>query len=288
MAKKYDDLQLKDDFMFGKVMQNENICKEFLEHLLGIKIESITYPERQKTLKITYDGKGVRLDLYVQDNHETIYDAEMQQEGSKKDIEQLPKRSRYYQGMIDLNLLEQGGSYQQLNESCIIFICTFDPFGRGLYEYTFESICKEDNSLTLNDGIKRIFFNTKGTKGEISDQAKAILDYIDKSTTEDIFTKELDNEVRKVRNNEGWRREYMKTLLHEQEIREEGREEGRKEGMQQGVQQGLQSGQAKQIIKISMEYNVETEKIVSKLITELNISRKQADEYLEEYGKSNN
>ena len=55
--------------MFGKVMQNENICKEFLEHLLGIKIESITYPERQKTLKITYDGKGVRLDLYVQDNH---------------------------------------------------------------------------------------------------------------------------------------------------------------------------------------------------------------------------
>ena len=190
--------------------------------------------------------------------------------------------------MIDLNLLEQGGSYQQLNESCIIFICTFDPFGRGLYEYTFESICKEDNSLTLNDGIKRIFFNTKGTKGEISEQAKAILDYIDKSTTEDIFTKELDNEVRKVRNNEGWRREYMKTLLHEQEIREEGREEGRKEGMQQGVQQGLQSGQAKQIIKISMEYNVETEKIVSKLVTELNISRKQADEYLEEYGKPNN
>ena len=68
-AKEYDKLELKDDFMFGKVMQNENICKEFLEHLLGIKIESITYPERQKTLKITYDGKGVRLDLYVQDNH---------------------------------------------------------------------------------------------------------------------------------------------------------------------------------------------------------------------------
>lgn len=275
--KEYDKLQLKDDFMFGKVMQNESICKEFLEHLLDIKIDSITYPERQKTLKITSNGKGIRLDLYVKDNYETIYDTEMQQQGKKKDVEQLPKRSRYYQGMIDLGLLEKGGSYQELNESCIIFICTFDPFGKGLYKYTFENVCKEDNSLVLEDGTKRIFFNTKGTKGDISEQAKAILDYIDKSTTEDEFTENLEKEVEKVRNNEGWRREYMKTLLHEQEIREEGREEG--------LRDGLQSGQAKQIIKISMEYNVATEKIVSKLITELNISKEQADEYMEEYGK---
>ena len=123
----------------------------------------------------------------------------------------------------------------------------FDPFGKGLYRYTFENICKEDNSLCLNDGAKKVFFNTKGTKGKISEQAKAILDYIDKSATNDEFTKNLNNEVEKARKNEKWRREYMKTLLHDDEIRQEGRQEG------------LQVGQAKQIIKISMEYHVEKE-----------------------------
>ena len=149
----------------------------------------------------------------------------------------------------------------------------FDPFGKGLYRYTFENICKEDNSLCLNDGAKKVFFNTKGTKGEISEQAKAILDYIDKSATNDEFTKNLNNEVEKARKNEKWRREYMKTLLHDDEIRQEGRQEG------------LQVGQAKQIIKISMEYHVEKEKILSKLITELSISEEQAKEYLEQYSK---
>ena len=46
--KEYEKLELKDDFMFGKVMQNEAICKEFLERLMDIKIDNITYPERQK------------------------------------------------------------------------------------------------------------------------------------------------------------------------------------------------------------------------------------------------
>lgn len=165
----------------------------------------------------------------------------------------------------------------------------FDPFGKGLYRYTFENICKEDNSLCLNDGAKKVFFNTKGTKGKISEQAKAILDYIDKSATNDEFTKNLNNEVEKARKNEKWRREYMKTLLHDDEIRQEGRQEGlrvgRQEGLQEGRQEGLQVGQAKQIIKISMEYHVETEKILSKLITELNISENQAREYLKQYGK---
>ena len=143
--------------------------------------------------------------------------------------------------------------------------------------------------MCLNDGAKKVFFNTKGTKGKISEQAKAILDYIDKSATNDEFTKNLNNEVEKARKNEKWRREYMKTLLHDDEIRQEGRQEGlrvgRQEGLQEGRQEGLQVGQAKQIIKISMEYHVETEKILSKLITELNISENQAREYLKQYGK---
>lgn len=48
------------------------------------------------------------------------------------------------------------------------------------------------------------------------------------------LTRRLDAEVEKARHNELWRREYMKTLLHDMEVRQEGREEGRKEGIEEG------------------------------------------------------
>ena len=60
--KKIEELELTDDFIFGEVMQNKEICKKTLEILLGIEIEEIAYPERQKAIEITYQGKSVRLD----------------------------------------------------------------------------------------------------------------------------------------------------------------------------------------------------------------------------------
>ena len=44
---------------------------------------------------------------YVLDEKGVVYDAEMQNYSheDKRDYSQLPKRSRYYQGMIDTNIL---------------------------------------------------------------------------------------------------------------------------------------------------------------------------------------
>lgn len=146
--KPYEELELRDDFMFGRVMQNKELCRRTLEILLGIEIEDIEYPEAQKAINITCRGKSVRMDVYVADNTDTVYNAEMQQRGGGEMQEQLPKRSRYYQGMIDLNLIGKGSRYSELNNSYVIFICTFDPFGRGRYRYTFRHICEEDTKRT--------------------------------------------------------------------------------------------------------------------------------------------
>lgn len=125
---------------------------------------------------------------------------------------------------------------------CLAKICTYDPFGKELYKYTFENVCKEDNSLYLTDGAKRVFFNVKGKKGNISEQTKAILEYIDKSSANDNLTKKLEKEVEKVRKNERWRREYMKTLLHDEEVRQEGQSEGLREGRQEEIFISVQEG----------------------------------------------
>ena len=45
----------------------------------------------------------------------------------------LPKRSRYYQSVMDSEILKKGVHYSRLNDSYIIFICTFDEKWWGEY-----------------------------------------------------------------------------------------------------------------------------------------------------------
>ena len=110
MAKAYEELELQDDFMFGKIMRDQKYCKPFLETILGIKIRRVEYQESQKTIDVSAGAKGVRLDVYVEDDRNTVFDLEMQIHMKRN----LAKRMRYYQGMIDLNILEKGGDYNKL------------------------------------------------------------------------------------------------------------------------------------------------------------------------------
>ena len=93
--------------------------------------------------------------------------------------EELPKRSRYYQDIIDLNRIEKGEAYDILNTSYVIFICTFDFFESNKSMYEFENICINKPELKLNDGTHKIFLNTKGDRSSISKELKLLLDYFD-------------------------------------------------------------------------------------------------------------
>ena len=51
IQKNYEELEMKDDFMFGKVMGNRELCRRILETLLEIPIDAVEYPQQQKTMK---------------------------------------------------------------------------------------------------------------------------------------------------------------------------------------------------------------------------------------------
>lgn len=131
--KKYEELDITDPFIFAKVMSEKELCKPLLENILNIKIRDIVYVDYEETIQMTAKSKGIRLDIYVEDDDNTVFNLEMQTTTYKE----LPKRSRYYQGIIDLNMIEKGESYDILKESYVIFICTFDFFekGRSVYEF---------------------------------------------------------------------------------------------------------------------------------------------------------
>lgn len=222
MEKAFEELQIKDDFMFSVIMRKPKFCKPFLERILGIKISRIKYPKSQETIDISADAKSVRLDIYVEDGKETVYNIEMQTTENRN----LPKRTRYYQGMIDLNILEKGNNYKDLKRSFVIFVCTFDLFGKGRHIYTFENCCIQNPELRLGDDTTKIILNTKGTMDDVTPEVKKLLDFIDGKEPEDDFTRELDEAVRSVRNNEKWRLDYMTLQMNYQEKYEQGIEQG--------------------------------------------------------------
>ena len=91
--KPFKDLSLVDDFMFSEVMRKPENIKPFLESLLETKIQRVVAIDKQKDLKDTYDAHGIRLDVYLEDEHNTKYDVEVQARLHRK----LEKRIRYYE-----------------------------------------------------------------------------------------------------------------------------------------------------------------------------------------------
>ena len=152
-------------------MQNKRICKHLIEEILHIQIETLTFIELEKTIDIYHNSHGIRLDVTAHDEHHTRYNIEMQASdviNENTGLSVLPKRTRYYQAMLDMDLLKKGQPYDRLNPTYIIFICNFDLFGKELYSYTFQKQCQEDTSLTLPDDTTVLFLNASGTHGSVN------------------------------------------------------------------------------------------------------------------------
>ena len=230
--KKLQELNLEDDFLFAKVMSDKDICRRIIEKVLDIKIKKIKMPQEQKVIDLLLDSKSVRLDVYVNDEKGTVYNVEMQR---GKNIN-LAKRSRYYQGNIDLDKISKGDDYLTLNKSYVIFICTFDPFGKGRHRYTFRNLCVEDNSIELKDETDKVFLNTSGILNDVDEEMIEFLQYVEQSTDEvaqnakSDLVKAINQKVNHVKHDKAMEVQYMTLLERDRLNFEEGVEEGIEKG----------------------------------------------------------
>ena len=147
---------LSNDLMFRFVMENPILCQRTVSLLLGKQIGRIT--EQQTQFSIETDGrlKGIRLDLFVEVDGEMV-DVEIQTVYLSK--KEMGHRLRFYQSELDQMGIRKGQKYKDLKRSIIIFICTYDPFGKGIGRYTFEEVCQEYTDIILDDGITKIIYH---------------------------------------------------------------------------------------------------------------------------------
>lgn len=286
MLKAFEELTIRDSFMFDRVMEDRNVCRRFLSVLQQCDVGELTLLDAEKEFRITASGKSVRLDIYAEEGTNRIYDAEMEQQNHQSiKTKQLPKRARFYQSVIDQRVITRGSGYAELKECVIIFICTFDPFGAGKYKYTFLNRCEEDDTLYLQDGCIRIFFNTKSTDEDMPEEVKQLFEYINSGITSGEFTNIIAGMVRDIRNSERWRREYMHYFCEKQDIwdeaHEQGIEEGRAEGIKSGIEQGIEQGIIASV-RMERKHHVDDATIITDLMTEYSIDEETAVMYVRE------
>ena len=227
--KQLKELTLKDNFMFGAVMMEEENCRRFLELALGFPIERVEV-SKEKSIVYHPEYKGVRLDVYGKNEHNTRYNVEMQV--AKK--AELGKRVRYYHGQIDMELLLSGSDYTELPEVYVIFICDFDPFGKKKYRYTFTKQCEEEPGAQLQDGCKSIFLSTRGENDrEVPGELVSFLNFVkadlseSETDFEDDFVEKLQNTIRRIKSNREMEERFM---IFEEMLRDE-RAEGKAEAV---------------------------------------------------------
>ena len=191
--------------------------------LKEVKVEQVVLNKSGK--------RAIRLDAWALDVRDRQFDMEMQNDASRDDVR---KRSRFYQGLIDTPILKSGKKirYKHLPSTAIIFITQDDIFGKDLAMYTFSERCEEIPELSLDDGTHKIFLNMTSMNGR--PELISLLQYMRHTTldnknilVEDERILNLNRIVDEVKQSEEW--EAVKMNILEIGI-EHGKELGREQG----------------------------------------------------------
>lgn len=255
-VKKWNDLTVKDDYMFKRLMSCRDICIRLLNSILTFEVVDIEYLNTEKDFKFYHEAKGVRLDVFVKDTEKNVYNIEMQVSSNKTDF---ANRIRYYQGMMDTSLLERGKQYRNLNKTFIIFICPFKLFDGKRCFYTFRNICVEDKSIELEDGATKILISTKGTDLEsVNEDLNAFLRYVNGDSVKDSgFVHDIASTMENIKKDERERGYYMNLIIEMQKRERIGEKRGKKIGKEIGEKIGEKRG--KEIgEKISVVNNIKS------------------------------
>ena len=225
---------LSDFALFLSVMKNKDAYENTLSIILDEPDLKLAEVEVEQVVLNESGKRAIRLDAWARDVKNRHFNTEMQND-SKND--NLRKRSRFYQGLLDTPILKAGKKtkYRYLPSTVIIFITQEDIFSCDLAMYTFTEQCEEVAGLHLDDGTKKIFLNMASKNGR--PELISLLQYMKNTTLDnpDILVKDkrirkLDRIVKEVKQSEEWEAAKMNIL----EI-----------GMEKGIQKGLEKGKLK-------------------------------------------
>ncbi len=318
------DLNLIDNFLFHEMIADkesgEEFCRILLRTFLNKEIRHVKITPQKDLYGLDTDMHGIRMDAYLEDISDSnaldadilpdIYDIEP---NLTYERDSIPRRLRFYQGMIDASNLRKGQAYTSLPNVVIIFILPYDPFGGNQMVYTIQNMIEEDPSIDYNDGALKIILYTKGKAGNASKELQDMLRYFENSTSENVVNPDIEfvhHMVNRLKERKETNLDYMKSWEWDEynkklgrdeglaegrkeglaEGRKEGLAEGRKEGLAEGRKEGLAEGRKEglaegilSLINTCRKLNCTDEFIITELMSNFSLLQEEAQSYLNAY-----
>ncbi|GAA2958387.1 hypothetical protein FC48_GL001800 [Ligilactobacillus murinus DSM 20452 = NBRC 14221] len=272
LEKKWEKAGFKDSVIFAWVVsENKDICLEILQIILPeLNITRIVEIRSEDTRKDSRVLRGVRFDVYVEDDKGRMYDIEMQVNNNHD----LGKRLSYYQSNLVRQSLTEGQSFLEKVDTYVIFICDYDFGGSGLPRYTTRLILDE-NGKTIDTGEHNVILNAKAKDfAGVSEKLKAFLEYVNSSLITSDLTQRIETSVENLKKSVERKGSYMtyeqEMLTREYYARKEGREEGKKDLLEKSIKKLSKQGHDKaKIVEMISSVNDVSQDEVSKVYDEI-------------------
>ena len=208
-------LRLIDDEFFSEALDGKI---EAVQYIIDIILERtdlrVISVQAQASYKNT-TRRSIRLDIRAEMQNGQIADIEIQ----RADAGSGARRARFYNGMIDRTLLNQGADFQELPDIYIIFITENDKYGCGAPLYHVERTVCEAGQTLYGDGAHIIYVN--GQFRNIQHPVGRLMHDFFCTRAEDMLSPVLAAEVRYLKETErgqGQMSRIMEEVMHNDRV----------------------------------------------------------------------
>ena len=257
---KLKQMRMLDDTLMKCVFKD---CKPAVELTLRIilqrddlEVKKFSVSKEYKNLK----GHSICLDVIAEDKDCKQYNIEVQRDIKGTD----PRRFRFYNAMLDVEMLGAGEDYSELRDSYTIVITEDDIFKEGEALYIFDRI-NIKNGKPLGDGSHIIYVN--GSYDGDDPLGWLMRDFREPDPRKMHFAV-FAEKVNYLKNITKGEKEMCKIV---EELVEEGRQEGRQEGIQKGI---------KLLIAAYRKLGMTQEEIIKQISVEYEISQSEVAKYV--------
>ena len=243
--KEFEELTIVDDWMFRTVMaEDPEAARMVASAALDEEINTVEKVTDENSDQLLYKGREVIMDAYFKDKDGKVFDLDMQ----KKFIRWLITRMLVYLSDLIMKSVKPGKYPEHLN-AAVIFICAFDYFHKGWPVYSIrlhvdppEGI--DEEGLWIPD-VELVILNLKGDPALAKPRVREIQTYFNEHIVCGPISARLEEDVRRVKEDQ----EKMSMYLHEMDRLAEEREEGISIGEARGEVKGEKRGEARGIAK---------------------------------------
>ena len=278
----------KNDVIFKNLFSkagNDDLLKEFLEEIIGIKIKKIEIQKEVELNKSHTKEKVGRLDLRVKINENIIVVIEMQLEDKCK----MNKRAMYYAGKIMGNSLEVGQTYNQIKDMYVISILNYNMLETEEYNTDTVIVDSKYRKYIVIDGIKFYFIELPKFREQVKvpktklEEWLTFIDYenmemVNMAIAQNKLVKKAQKEYEYLTGDEAtkrWQFLREKAILDERAAYINGKTKGKEEGKIVGRKEG------KKIAKIETAKAMLKDKVNIEIIEKYtDISQKELEKLL--------